>query len=104
MKQFFVATASAALVLGMSGPALAGHHADNKGADKDYMAQSPEVVERNADGKAIKVKVGETVYDVCMTEEQGDCINPRAAGLDWGDRPLDQYPESSAQQKAEESS
>lgn len=46
-----------------------------------------EVVERNADGKATKVRAGGEIYAVCMSEASDDCINPRAAGLDWGDIP-----------------
>ncbi|MCT2559647.1 hypothetical protein N0B51_11715 [Tsuneonella sp. YG55] len=79
-----LSAAGLGLAIGLSVPAAA--------QTKDYQAKSPEVVERNAQGKAIKVKVGETVYDVCMSEKQDHCINPRAAGLNWGDRPLGYWP------------
>ncbi|MGN3975090.1 hypothetical protein [Tsuneonella sp. SYSU-LHT278] len=82
IKIMFLSAAS--LVIATGGPATA--------QEKDYQAKSPEVVERNTHGKATKVKVGETVYDVCMSDRQDNCINPRAAGLDWGDRPLTYWP------------
>lgn len=52
-----------------------------------YKAQSPVVVERAASGRAIAVRADGEVYPVCMTERQDSCIQPRAAGLGWGDRP-----------------
>lgn len=51
-----------------------------------------EVVERDAKGHAIKVKIGETVYPVCTPESQDGCINPREAGLNFGSTPLDHWP------------
>lgn len=79
-----IALSAASLAIATAGTAAA--------QDKAYQAKSPEVVERNAQGKATKVKVGETVYDVCMSATQDNCINPRAAGLNWGDRPLSYWP------------
>ena len=51
-----------------------------------------EVVERDARGKAIKVKIGDTVYDVCREGKYDSCINPREAGLNYGNRPLNRWP------------
>lgn len=31
-------------------------------------------------------------YPVCKSEADDACIQPRAAGLDWGNRPLDYWP------------
>ena len=53
---------------------------------------NPQIVERNAKGKATKVSVDGTTYSVCMTERQDNCIQPRAAGLNWGDIPLRYWP------------
>ncbi|MBT2133433.1 hypothetical protein KK137_03710 [Croceibacterium sp. LX-88] len=53
-----------------------------------------EVVERDARGKAIKVKIGDTVYDVCREGKYDSCINPREAGLAFGNVPLDTWPKS----------
>ena len=35
-------------------------------------------------------------YPVCRGEVQDECINPRAAGLDWGNKPLPYFPEERA--------
>ncbi len=80
-----LATAAAGLVLALGAPAQA---ADSNG----IKAETPVVVERNSKGHATKVRVGDTVYAVCMTEGQDSCIQPRAAGLKWGDRPLRYWP------------
>ena len=72
-------------------PAMADHHMEKEKAD--YKAQSPEIVERNERGKATKVRIEGIIYEVCMTEGQDACIQPRAAGLEWGDRPLGYWPE-----------
>lgn len=52
-----------------------------------------QVLERNARGHAIRVMVGSQTYDVCMNDRQDRCIQPRAAGLGFGERPLGYYPE-----------
>ena len=52
----------------------------------------PVVVTTNDRGQATQVRINGEVIDVCMSEEQDDCINPRAAGLNFGDRPLDYWP------------
>ena len=50
------------------------------------------VVEKNASGKVTKVSKDGTTYDVCMSDAQDSCINPREAGLKWGNRPLGYWP------------
>lgn len=57
------------------------------------------VVATNDRGKATQVRINGKVIDVCMSEEQDNCINPRAAGLDWGDRPLEYWPGQPASKK-----
>jgi hypothetical protein len=71
----------AVLAAGLTGPAVA-----------QTAAAKAEVVETNARGQAIKVRIEGKVYDVCMNEAQDGCIQPRAAGLNWGDVPLDHWP------------
>lgn len=90
MRNFIATAITAASIatLGVAGPALADDH----GEKKDWKAKSPEVVEKDARGKATKVRIDGKVYDVCMTSEQDACINPRAAGLNWGNRPLKYWP------------
>lgn len=42
------------------------------------------------------VKVGDKMYPVCMNYEMTDgCIQPRAAGLDWGNYPANTWPRMS---------
>lgn len=60
-----------------------------------YTVDEPvQVIERNKAGKATKVVVDGVVYDVCMSDRQDDCINPRAAKLGFGDFPLSYWPGS----------
>ena len=82
MKQL-IAAAAALTAIGIATPALADHHMEtSKG----------EVVETNAKGQATKVRMGDKVYDVCIGDNQDSCINPREAGLKWGNRPLSYWP------------
>ncbi|QFT78184.1 hypothetical protein [Erythrobacter sp. THAF29] len=83
-------TVASFATLGATAPALADGHGDKM--KKDWKAQSPVVVETNAKGQATKVRIGDEVYEVCMTKGQDDCIQPRAAGLKWGNRPLTYWP------------
>jgi len=66
----------------VAAPALAEHHE----------APKAEVVERDAGGKPTKVKIGDKVYDLCVSDKQDSCINPRDAGLDFGTRELNYWP------------
>ncbi|MDC0886936.1 hypothetical protein OAS19_04015 [Altererythrobacter sp.] len=56
-----------------------------------------EIVERNAQGKATKVKIGDDIIPVCMNYEMTDgCINPREAGLNWGNFPANTFKDKPA--------
>lgn len=55
-------------------------------------AEAPVVVERAPNGRPTSVRIGGTVYKVCMTENEDSCIQPRAAGLNWGNHPLQRWP------------
>lgn len=83
-----VATVAGSLALGLASTAVAGEYPEREG----FEANGVEVVERDAQGKATKVRVNGEIIDVCMSEEQDGCIQPRAAGLGWGDMPLSYYP------------
>ncbi|MEE4339699.1 hypothetical protein [Erythrobacter sp.] len=91
MRNILAITAAAALSVGISAPAMADDHKNDRA---DWKAQSPEIVERNAQGKATKVRVEGKIYEVCMRESQDACIQPRAAGLNWGDYPAMDFPEN----------
>ncbi|HEX8057484.1 MAG TPA: hypothetical protein VF481_12540 [Novosphingobium sp.] len=54
--------------------------------------QDATVVQRDAAGLATRVAVHGTEYAVCRGEMQDDCINPRQAGLHFGNEPLDHWP------------
>ena len=83
-----IALSTAASIAVTAAPALA------QDMDSDSTEAEPKVtvVSTNDDGKATQVSIEGKVYDVCMNEEQDRCINPRAAGLDWGNVPLDYWP------------
>lgn len=50
------------------------------------------VVERDARGRATKVSVEGRVYEVCRPGVEDACINPREAGLNFGNVPLTYWP------------
>jgi len=54
--------------------------------------QVPEVIERNEQGLATKVKIGEREYEVCTPDNQDSCVNAREIGLDQGNRPIGYWP------------
>lgn len=53
---------------------------------------APVVVERASNGRPTSVRIDGTVYKVCMTQSEDGCIQPRAAGLNWGNQPLAHWP------------
>jgi hypothetical protein len=50
------------------------------------------VVDRDARGRATKVSVDGKEYAVCTATVKDSCINPREAGLNFGNVPLDHWP------------
>jgi len=82
MRKIVTSAIALSSILAFGAPALADDHEDRKA----------EVVERDEAGHATKVKVGEQVYAVCTADMMDGCINPRAAGLDFGSTPLDHWP------------
>ena len=89
MNNIVVKAAVATAAMGLAFPALADEHMAAREADW-RVDEQVEILERNAQGKATKVRVGEWTYPVCMSERMTDgCIQPRAAGLDWGPWPAD---------------
>lgn len=52
----------------------------------------PDILARDSHGRATEVRVDGQAYMVCNATRQDDCINPRAAGLSFGNRPLDYWP------------
>lgn len=85
--------------LAVASPALAhskmrhhrAHHAMKMAGGMSTMANA-EVTERDAKGHATKVKVEGQEYAVCVGAVVDSCINPRQAGLNFGNTPLDHWP------------
>ncbi len=50
------------------------------------------VIERDAHGRATRVMVDGAAYAVCSASVTDSCINPRQAGLNFGNVPLDHWP------------
>jgi hypothetical protein len=73
-------------------PVLAQDASTPAPAGQTARAEAPVVVARDARGRATSVRIGGTVYKVCMTESEDGCIQPRAAGLNWGNHPLGHWP------------
>lgn len=59
------------------------------------------IVERGPHGHATKVRVDGKEWAVCSKKVTDNCINPRAAGLAWGDRPLNYWPGKPASEMRE---
>ena len=51
-----------------------------------------EIVERDSSGRPTQVRVEGQVYVVCSPVVTDACINPRQAGLNFGNWPLDHWP------------
>lgn len=75
-------------LLAQAVPAQADHHE----------AAKAEVIEKDAQGKPTKVRIGDATYDVCTRDDQDSCINPRDAGLDFGNREIGYWPGKPASQ------
>ncbi|MGH6786851.1 MAG: hypothetical protein ACREBO_08470 [Novosphingobium sp.] len=52
----------------------------------------PEVIERDAQGRATKVRLDGQVVAVCTPERTDGCVNPREVGLDQGGRAINYWP------------
>ena len=82
MKRVIATSAALAAFAMISAPAAADDHTTSKGW---------KVVE-SSNGKATKVSKDGFTYDVCMSDAQDSCINPREAGLNFGNWPLNYWP------------
>lgn len=59
----------------------------------DYkVVPAVQVVERTSNGRAAVVEIAGERIDVCMNDRQDNCIQPRAAGLGFGEVPLSYWP------------
>ena len=103
MKRLIFAVASAAI---LATPAAAyannhgTHHATKRVAHAKADARTnATVVERDARGRATKVSVDGTEYLVCSRTVVDSCINPRQAGLNFGNVPLSYWPGKPASER-----
>ena len=58
------------------------------------------VLARGPHGHATKVRIDGKDWAVCSKKVTDNCINPRAAGLAWGNRPLGYWPSEHAHKAA----
>lgn len=79
MKSIFVAAALAAGVIAV--PAVAAND-----------SVKAEVIERDAKGKPTKVRIDGKDYAVCTSDNSDGCINPREAGLKFGNHAATKWP------------
>jgi hypothetical protein len=83
MKIVTIAFSASLAALALAAPAA---------AQPNEQTQSAQIVMRGPNGHATMVRVDGQEYPVCTHEGQDSCIEPYAAGLDWGNRPLGYWP------------
>ena len=88
MRKRLIWSAVAATGLMIGGVANANQPEDAAQAAKPVAAKAGQTV--TVDGKEVAV---------CTKDVQDSCINPRAAGLNWGNRPLGYWPGKPASEK-----
>lgn len=95
-KPVFLAVSAFAAVALAAAPAMARPRHKARPAPRPAAAapapMKAEVVERDAHGRATAVSVEGTRYKVCTATLTDGCINPRQAGLNFGNAPLDHWP------------
>ena len=89
MRNIAILSAVAAASVAFSGVAHANHHEKGDGAKMDHKV---EVVKKSASSRAQTVMLSGKEYQVCSGDVTDNCINPRAAGLNFGNRALDYWP------------
>ena len=67
-------------------------HAQNEMAEGSVADPKPTIVDKGANGRAQTVMLNGKEYKVCGGDVTDGCINPREAGLDFGNRALDYWP------------
>ena len=78
------------IALAIAGPAVAKSKHHHGGAM--HMASAVQVTERDKAGHATKVMMEGKEYAVCTAGMMDGCINPREAGLNWGNNPVADWP------------
>ena len=89
MRNMAVLSAVTAASMAFSGVAMAAQSDMQDGAKMDSKAT---VVNKGANGRAQTVMLNGKEYQVCGGDVTDDCINPREAGLNFGNRALNYWP------------
>ena len=95
MKTLIFALATASIALTVPTLASAKHHAMMHHAAMKHgaaMTHGDTVVERDAHGRPSKVNHEGAVVDVCNEMKKDSCVNPREAGLNFGNNPVQNWP------------
>ena len=101
MRKIFTTAAAAAVLIGLPAAASAQYANANDTADAATEAA-------NSGGPATRQAVLETTpapqkdYPVCSATVTDGCIQPREAGMNYGNRPLDYWPGKPASQMTPE--
>ena len=75
-----------------AGLALVGTTNASVASAKNMPKSHVQVIKRDHRGHATMVRVDGKEYQVCRKGVTDNCINPRAAGLHWGDTPIAYWP------------
>lgn len=81
MRKIVILSAVVVATIGFSSAASANHHEEGK------MMMKPKVMEGGE-----SVMIGDKAVPICKGDVQDGCINPREAGLNYGNRPLNYWP------------
>ena len=89
MRNIAILSAAAAASMALTGVA---HASQSEMADSAKTDPKATVVNKGANGRAQTVMLNGKEYTVCGGDVTDGCINPREAGLNFGNRALDYWP------------
>lgn len=89
MRKITILSAITAATMAFSGVANAAQSEMPDGAKTEAKA---EVLQKAANGRAQTIMLNDREYQVCGGDVTDGCINPREAGLNYGNRALDYWP------------
>tara|TARA_R110000850_G_scaffold127085_1_gene246018 strand:+ start:257 stop:547 length:291 start_codon:yes stop_codon:yes gene_type:complete len=89
MRKIAILSAVTAASMAFSGAAMASQSDMQDGTKMD---PKPTVVNKGTKGGAQTVMLNGKEYQVCGGDVTDNCINPREAGLNYGNRALDYWP------------
>jgi hypothetical protein len=86
------ALASVAFVVPADARGSKGKHRLAPHAASQTAPVGVEILERDTKGRATKIRREGQEYKVCTSDDSDGCINPREAGLGWGNNAIDSWP------------